>query len=123
MTTGFEVQAARRGVYPLAWAAFLAGPIAWCVNLEGCYALALHACAAGGRRTLHLSTLACLAAAVVGGLLARALWARLGHGTPSESEAGPGSGARFLSFLGLVSAPFFAMLILSQWLAILMLDP
>jgi hypothetical protein len=117
------LQSSRWGHYPVAWGAFLAGPVAWCVNLECSYALAPHACAVRDHLLLHLSTLACLGAAAAGGGLAWLIWGWHGRETPTEAEAGPGSGAHFLSVLGLVFDPFFALLIVSQWLAIAMLDP
>ena len=123
MSTGRGGLSSILGPYPRAWAVFLAGPIAWCVNLESVYVLTLHSCAVEGRLSLHLSTLACLAVAILGAVWAGFLWASLGRGVPSDAEAGPGSGAHFLSVLGLIFDPFFAMLILSQWLAIAMLDP
>src|SRR4051794_39180578 len=95
-------QTGRWGVYPTAWAAFLAGPLAWCVNLEATYALTLHACAVEDRRVLHLTTLACLAVAILGSFLARAHWARLGGGVPADGGSGAHPAARFLSFLGLL---------------------
>ena len=109
--------------YPSAWAAALAGPIAWFVDLEVVYALAPHACAVGSRLSLHLATIACLGAVALGGAMARVNWERAGRRNPSDTDHGPEADVAFLSLLGLMTASLFGLLIVAQWIAVVALDP
>lgn len=113
----------RSETYPSAWAAALAGPLAWFLNLEAVYALTPLACASGSRAGLHFTTFGCLAIAAMGAGLAWFNWVWAARSNPSDAEEGWEARVGFLSLLGLGSAALFTLLILAQWIAILVLDP
>jgi hypothetical protein len=71
---------------------------------------------------LHLLSLATLALAVAGGVVAWREWRRAGREWPGE---GPGTlpRSRFIAVLGLLGAPLFALTIVAQWVANLFLNP
>src|SRR4051794_816891 len=109
--------------YPSAWAAALAGPIAWFMDLEIIYALATHACTVGSRLSLHLATIGCLGAVVLAGATARVNWGYAGRRNPSDTDHGPEVQIAFLSLLGLMTASLFGVVIIAQWIAVITLDP
>jgi hypothetical protein len=102
---------AGRGIAAL-WFAVLAGPVAWMLGLNVQYALVRVACAKSSMLPLHLLSLATLALAVAGGVVAWREWRR---GTLPAS--------RFMAVLGLLAAPLFGLTIVAQWVANLFLNP
>ncbi|HEX8363419.1 MAG TPA: hypothetical protein VF613_25080 [Longimicrobium sp.] len=110
-----------RGIAAL-WFAVLAGPIAWMLGLNVQYSLVRVACAKSAMLPLHLLSLATLALAVAGGVVAWREWRRAGAEWPGE---GPGTlpRSRFMAALGLLTSPLFALTILAQWVANLFLNP
>lgn len=71
---------------------------------------------------LHLVTLATLALAVAGGLVAWRDWRRSGGEWPGE-EGSVLARSRFMGVLGLLTSAFFALVIVAEWAAKLFLDP
>jgi hypothetical protein len=110
-----------RGIASL-WFSMLAGPVAWMLGLNADYSLVRVACAKGTMLPLHLVTLATLALAVAGGLVAWRDWQRAGREWPGEAGTTLDR-SRFMSVVGLMGSALFALTIVAQWLAKLFLDP
>ena len=110
-----------RGVASL-WFAMLAGPIAWMIGLNADYSLVRVACAKGTMLPLHLVTLVSLGVALAGAAVAWREWRRTGEEVPGEGGS-PVDRARFMSAVGIMTAVFFALVIIAQWTAKLFLDP
>lgn len=104
------------------WFAVLAGPIAWMLGLNLDYALVRVACARSTMLPLHLVSLLTLVLALAGGWIAWREWRRAGEEWPGEG-AGTLPRSRFMVVLGLMGAPFFALVILAQWVSKLFLNP
>jgi hypothetical protein len=105
---------------PLLWAGLLAGPVAWAVQLQAVYALAAWACDGGPAWPLHLASLACLLAAGGGAALSWRDWKAVG-GWPGASEAAAVGRTRLLTVLGMMTGVLFALVILAQWIAVIVL--
>lgn len=106
----------------LLWFALLAGPVAWMTGLNADYSLVRVACAKSTMLPLHLVTLVTLGLALAGGVVAWREWHRTGREPPGEGGS-PVERARFMSAVGIMTAAFFALVILAQWAAKLFLDP
>lgn len=104
------------------WAGVLAGPVAWLVHLQTVYVLAVWACGGRGRAALHLVTLLCLAVTAAGIASAWRRWRSVGE-WPSDWGHGRESRVRMLSVLGLLAGTLFALALVAQWFAVLLLDP
>lgn len=106
----------------LQWFGVLAPPVAWLLNLEFGYSLAHAACHGAGILPLHLASLVALALGALGGAAALATWRHSGSTWPDD-----GSGAvqrsRMLATLGLGTAAFFLLMILTQWIPAFVLNP
>src|SRR4051812_8930910 len=103
------------------WVGLLGGPVAWFVQLNLGYALSWWACGFG-RPLLpaHLATAACLAGAVVSGVIAARYW-RAVRGWPSGSEAGALGRTRVMAVVGVMTGALFSVAIVAEWCAILLL--
>jgi hypothetical protein len=102
------------------WAAVLAGPVAWAVQLQTVYALAAPAGEGWSEAPLHVVSLLCLLAAAGGGYLAHRGWRTVG-GWPSGADEAATGRARLLTVLGQLTGALFAVVILAQWTAAVML--
>ena len=102
------------------WAAVLAGPVAWAVQELGVYVLAAPAAEGWSEVPLHLVSLVCLLAAVGGGYVAHRGWRTVG-GWPSGADETASGRTRLLTVLGQMTGALFAVVILAQWLAAMML--
>lgn len=102
-------------------AGMLAAPLAWLLHLVVSYALVGPACEGEASWVHHVVTLAALALALPGGVLAWQAW----RGSPPEDS--PGAPARhrtqFLAIAGVVNAVFFSLIILLSWSAAIALAP
>jgi hypothetical protein len=116
------MKAAPRNVRPL-WLGLFAGPAGLLVAQQGAYALAPRACETGNTAPLQAMALAGLIVVGLGAWLAWRGWWDTGAGGPTDTADPKLARARFLSLLGLLSAPLFALLIVSQWVTIAVLDP
>jgi hypothetical protein len=105
----------------VSWMALLAGPIACAVQLQLVYALAIWACGGGKRLPMHLATLLCLLAATTGAWMAwgelrtEAQSTRLGMVESRER-------AHLMAVVSLMSGSLFALVILAQWIAVMLLE-
>lgn len=110
-----------RGI-ALLWFTVLAGPVAWLTGLNADYALVRVACARGSMLPLHVVSLATLLLALAGGWVAWTEWRRTGREWPGEG-GGTLPRSRFLIALGLLGSPYFALVIVAQWVGKLFLNP
>lgn len=106
----------------LQWFGVLAPPTAWLLNLEFGYALTHAACHGSGMLPLHLASIAAVALAVAGGAASFATWRRSGRTWPNDSADVP-QRSRMLAVLGLGSAAFFLLVIVTQWISAFVLNP
>lgn len=104
------------------WFGVLAGPAAWLLHLNVSYALVRYVCASGAGWLLHLATLAMVALAAAGGIVALRSWRKVGE--PKMTGGGGTLGrTRFMSIGGLALSAFFLFVILMAWLPDLILSP
>jgi hypothetical protein len=104
------------------WFGFLAGVLAWKLQLMVNYALVPYACWQALVALIHVASVVTLALALGGAVVAWGSWRRLGEGVEMES-GGIASRSRFLALSGVALGLFFALLILGQWLPNLLLGP
>jgi hypothetical protein len=103
------------------WTALFAGPIAWFADQQVSYALVPWACAGGPAAAIHAANVVALAIVLVGAALGLRGWRRTG--SVSDELDRPSGRARFLGLLGLMLCLFFALPIVLQGVAGLILDP
>ena len=114
------MNAGNRHRTPVYWAGVALGPTAWAINLQTLYVMVPHACAKPTVATIVLSIAMALLAAS-GTLIsfratrtdARAEWAEAQGGRPQN----------FMAWIGLGSGIIFALVILNQLAATLMINP
>jgi hypothetical protein len=105
---------------PLNWAGVALGPAAWAINLQTVYAMTPHACARPTLATIVLSVVMAIVAAL-GALISLGSVRRSAAAEWAEAQGGgPGD---FLGWLGVGSGVIFALVILNQLTAALMIDP
>jgi hypothetical protein len=118
----------------------LAGPLAWSLQLLVVYALTGFVCHRGWAVTLHLVSLVCFAAALLG---VREAWRHRNAG-PTDAPASPvvgpapaatgvawplepvvreGHSLHFMGRLGLLIQSLFALAIVAEWIAVVLLHP
>lgn len=105
---------------PLYWAGVALGPAAWAVNQETLYALTPHVCARPGWATIVLSVVLAFVAAS-GTLISRRAISREAHDEWVEAQGG--RARNFMAWLGIGSGVIFALVILNQLAAALMISP
>ena len=104
------------------WTANLLGPLAVLSGLEIAYIFADRACVTGDMLPVHLTWLASLLAAALGGWLGWREWQRWG-GNHAAEDAGPGGRSRFLSLLGMLLSAMTALVIPALWSAAFVFHP
>ena len=104
------------------WVGVLAAPVAWAAQMQALYTMVPWACQTGRRFALVAVSVAALAVAALGALVARRTWARVGRGEPG-AEGGARGRSRFFAVAGLVTSAFFFLVIVAQGLATLILHP
>jgi hypothetical protein len=104
------------------WTAVLLGPLAALAGLEIAYILADRACTTGDMVPVHLTWLASLLAALLGGALGWREWRRWGGGHAGE-DGGREGRSRFLAVLGMLVSALAALAIAAQWSANLFFHP
>jgi hypothetical protein len=105
---------------PLYWAGVALGPAAWAINLQTIYAMVPHACAKPGWTTVILSIVMAIIAASGTLISGRAI----SRPAPAEwAEAQGGRAQNFMAWLGAGSGVIFALVILNQLAAALMINP
>jgi hypothetical protein len=105
---------------PLHWLGVALGPTAWGINLQAIYALTPHVCARPSSATIVLSVVMAITAASGSLISLRAVR----HNVAAEwSEAQGGRARNFMAWLGVGSGLLFALVILNQLAAALMISP
>jgi lysophospholipid acyltransferase (LPLAT)-like uncharacterized protein len=105
---------------PLRWAGVALGPAAWAINLQSIYAMTPHACAGPTWATVILS----IAMASIAGSGTLMSLRAIRRNAPSEwAEAQGGHARNFTAWLGVGSGIIFALVILNQLAAALMINP
>jgi hypothetical protein len=105
---------------PLYWLGVALGPAAWAVNLQMIFAMIPHACARSTQATIVLSIVMALIA-ISGTLIS--LRAIRGDAPEEWKEAQGGRVQNFMAWLGVGSGIIFALVILNQLAAALMISP
>jgi hypothetical protein len=96
------------------------GPAAWAINLQTIYAMTPHACAKPTSATIVLSIVMALIS--ISGTLISLRATR--HRAPAELAETQGGRARnFMAWLGVGSGAIFALVILNQLAAAVMISP
>jgi len=105
---------------PLYWMGVALGPAAWAINLQTIYAITPHACAKPTSATIVLSIVMAVIAGSGSLISLRAIRRR----APAEwAEAQGGRARNFMAWLGVGSGVIFALVILNQLAATLMISP
>jgi hypothetical protein len=105
---------------PLYWMGVALGPAAWSINLQTIYAITPHACAKPTSVTIFLSVVMALVA-MSGALIS--LRATRREASAELAEAQGGRARNFMAWLGVGSGAIFALVILNQLAAVLMINP
>lgn len=107
------------------WSGILGPPIIWAGRFGISYVLASWACVADAMWLLHAITIASLAGVGVLGWLSWHSWRASRE--PSPAEPGPGDDrqqrVRFMALFGLFSSALFAVVIIAEGLANVLIDP
>jgi hypothetical protein len=114
------MNAGRTGVPQLYWLGVALGPAAWGVNLQGIYALTPHVCARPSSATIVLSIVTALIA-TSGSLIS--LRAVRRDAAAQWTEAEGGRSRNFVAWISVGSGMSFALVILNQLAAALMIGP
>ena len=99
------------------WAGVLGAPAAWAAQMQTIYASAHWACERSHRPVLTVVSAVCMIAAVVCGLVC------LRYLNRRERDPEFHGRVRFLASLGVLSGAMYAVVIVAQLIATLMLDP
>jgi hypothetical protein len=114
------MNASRAHKTPLYWAGVALGPLAWAINLQTIYATTPHACARTSWATVILS----IAMALIAGSGTVISLRAVRRNAPREwTEAQGGRARNFMAWLGVGSGVLFALVILNQLAATLMISP
>jgi len=104
------------GTAPL-WAGVLGAPAAWLVQMQSMYSFSTWSCWHHTKALLFTFNVVLLLTAIGGGLLSLTYWR--GRKSFPDRELR----VMFLSGLGIVSSIMYSLLIVSQGIAVIMLDP
>jgi hypothetical protein len=107
----------------LLWAGVLMAPIAWLIQFEARYALVQSVCARQSRLALHLLSGLFFVIMMAGGIFCWRFWSREGKTAPQEEGSIPHERNVFLSLLGMLSSSLFAVVLIAQTIAQVMVDP
>ena len=111
-----------RGSWRL-WVALGLAPLAWFAAQNAGYFFVPWACArANGEWVLHGIALAALALCIASGLLGLALLRTVGAGGEDHRDDAV-QRVRFLARLAIAGSILFALIMITQWIAIALLDP
>lgn len=105
---------------PLYWAGVALGPAAWAINLQTIYAMVPHACAKPGWATVILSIVMAMIAASGTLISGRTI---IRPAAAEWTEAQGGRAKNFMAWVGAGSGVVFALVILNQLAATLMINP
>jgi hypothetical protein len=112
-----------RAGFLLLWAGVLMAPIAWLIQFEARYALVQWVCARHNRLPLHLLSGFFFLIMMAGGIFCWRFWRREGKTAPQEEGSIPHERNVFLSLLGMLSSSLFALVLIAQTIAQIMVDP
>ncbi|SCB50378.1 hypothetical protein GA0061098_1014143 [Bradyrhizobium shewense] len=112
--------AAERHTRLLYWAGVALGPLAWGINLQGVYALAHFSCETTTLTGTIMSTV--LVVVALAGTVISASAVRRGAGA-ERTDAQGGGPRTFMAWLGVGSGVLFALVIVNQLAASLMISP
>lgn len=101
---------------------FTLGPVAALINQELIYAANMWACGRGTRWPVNLVPLLCLVVTIGMLVVSYRNWKRVGKGVEEEA-ATVGSRTRFFAMGGIAISAFAALIIITQWFALLMFEP
>jgi hypothetical protein len=105
---------------PLYWIGVALGPAAWAINLQTIYAITPHACAKPTSAAIILS----IVMAIIAGSGSLISLRAIRRSAPAEwAEAQGGRAGNFMAWLGVGSGVIFALVILNQLAATLMISP
>jgi TRAP-type C4-dicarboxylate transport system permease small subunit len=104
----------------LLWISILGGPIAWLLHFQINYTLVPHACRSGHRITLYACTAVFLVLALICALIGWSMWR---ESSDQMEDDQPVSRASFMAAVGMLSGLMFALTIVAQGLATIMLNP
>jgi hypothetical protein len=105
--------------FGISWGGLFAGPFAWAVSTQLNYVLAPWQCTHGIRMVVPAAALALALFALLGGALSWRAWRRGGAAFKPGREAGT---ERFVATIGMMAAGLFALVVLMQGTAGLVLD-
>lgn len=106
----------------LLWIGVLSGPAAWAIHLAVSYALVQPACTRGIGFLFYVASIATLAVAAAGGVIAWRSW-RDSRETDEQGLQGFGGRAGFMAMFGLLANIYFFGGILLESVPLLFLDP
>jgi hypothetical protein len=104
----------------------LGPPALWAARLGASYLLVPYACWHGWSAALHGVTLLTLAGCLAAGWIAWRSWRGAGGeagGGGAADAGGPAVRARFMALLGVLMSAFFALVIVAEGTANVMIDP
>jgi hypothetical protein len=102
------------------WYAFLAGILAWKLQLMVIYGLVPYACWNGLHWLIHVATALTIVMSLSGAWVGFLAWRESGGGTDTDGRIVIGR-SRFMALSGMILGIFFAFVIFGQWLPNLML--
>ncbi|NOJ47605.1 hypothetical protein [Bradyrhizobium archetypum] len=105
---------------PLYWLGLALGPAAWAINLQGIYAITPYACARSTSTTIVLSIAMALTAASGSWVSLRAIRRDI---AAEWTETRGGRARNFMAWLSVGCGVLFALVILNQLTAALMISP
>src|SRR4051794_20464148 len=109
---------------PILWLALFMAPAAWAIHLQFVYAASQQVCKGSfSLFSLHVVSLACVLAALVG--LSVALWQLIVTGAkwPSDEHNDEVARRRFLAAEAILAGLLFSIVITAQWFALVYLSP
>ncbi len=107
-----------RGRQLVLWLGMLAPPSLFLIGLGVAYTVVPFACRDRSPVTLHITSFAFLIATLAPGVLAWREWRRAGSEWPDDGH-GVEPSERFMAALGTLGSAFFALLVIAQWAAML----
>jgi hypothetical protein len=109
--------ATKRRIELALWTGMLAPPIAWLIQFQILYSNVLPSCVSNTKVGLFSTTAICFLIALASGALA---WRELRR-NPAPDELV--KSRRFMSYVGLMTSGLFALVIIAQTIAVIVVDP
>jgi hypothetical protein len=109
--------------YLLLWVGVLLAPIAWLIQFEIRYSLVAAVCENNTRIPLYIISGVFFAIMALGGVLSWRNWVREGKASPTDKRGDPHERNLFLSLLGILTSGLFALILVAQTIASVMVNP